>query len=67
MHEVTDSLFGKSVLFCISGGSYIKEDTLRLINGLGYPLYNGYGMTEAGVTSVELSPVVEYAIFPSSF
>ena len=57
MHEVTDSLFGKSVLFCISGGSYIKEDTLRLINGLGYPLYNGYGMSEIGITSVELGSI----------
>ena len=54
MHEVTDELFGKSVVFTISGGSYIKEDTLRLINGLGYPLYNGYGMSEIGITSVEL-------------
>ena len=32
---------------------------LRTINGLGYPLYNGYGMTEIGVTSVELSPDVK--------
>ena len=54
MHEVTDELFGKSVLFCISGGSYIKGDTLRVINALGYPLYNGYGMSEIGITSVEL-------------
>lgn len=54
MHEVTDELFGKSVLFCISGGSYIKGDALELINALGYPLYNGYGMSEIGITSVEL-------------
>ena len=57
MHEVTDELFGKSVLFCISGGSYIKEDTLRTINALGYPLYNGYGMSEIGITSVELGNI----------
>lgn len=54
MHEVTDELFGKSVVFCISGGSYIKDSTLKLINALGYPLYNGYGMSEIGITSVEL-------------
>lgn len=54
MHEVTDELFGSSVQFCISGGSYIKESTLTLINGIGYPLHNGYGMTETGITSVEL-------------
>lgn len=52
--NVRRQLFGESVKFCISGGSYIKQDTLKLINGLGYPLYNGYGMTEVGITSVEL-------------
>ena len=57
MKEVTNSLFGKSVLFTISGGSYIKDSTLRLINSLGYPLYNGYGMSEIGITSVELGNI----------
>ena len=57
MHEVTDNLFGKSVLFCISGGSYIKDETLKTINALGYPLYNGYGMSEIGITSVELGNI----------
>ena len=57
MKEVTDELFGKSVMFCISGGAYIKDDVLRVINGLGYPLYNGYGMSEIGITSVELGDI----------
>ncbi len=30
-------------------------ETMRIINDIGYPLYNGFGMTEAGITSVELS------------
>ena len=55
LREVTNNLFGKTVKFCISGGGYIKDSTLRLINALGYPLYNGYGMSEVGITSVELS------------
>ncbi len=55
LKKVTNRLFGPSVYFCISGGSYIRSDTLKLINALGYPLYNGYGMTEVSVTSVELS------------
>ena len=43
------SLFQKNVLgaqieYCISGGGYLSSKTLNLINGLGYPLYNGYGM-----------------------
>ena len=54
LKEVRTSLFGESVLFCISGGSYIKNSSLRLLNALGYPLHNGYGMSEIGITSVEL-------------
>ncbi len=53
--EIRMNLFGESVKFCISGGSYIKASTLKIINALGYPLYNGYGMSEIGITSVELS------------
>ena len=54
MREVTSKVFGDSVRFCISGGSYLKDSALSLINGIGYPLYNGYGMSEIGITSVEL-------------
>ncbi len=54
MSEVTDQVFGRSIKFCITGGSYIRPSALKLINSLGYPLYNGYGMTEVGITSVEL-------------
>lgn len=54
--EVTDKVFGHSIKFCISGGSYVKETTLKLINSIGYPLHNGYGMSEIGITSVELRP-----------
>lgn len=57
MSEITNKLFGKSVLFCITGGSYIKDSTLYLINSLGYPLYNGYGMSEIGITSVTLGGI----------
>lgn len=46
-----DNIFGKSIQFCITGGSYISENTLRVINGLGYPLVNGYGSTEIGISS----------------
>lgn len=53
--EVTNKLFGDSVAFCISGGSYLKDSTMYLMNALGYPMHNGYGMSEVGITSVELS------------
>lgn len=54
LSEATDSIFGKSVKFCISGGSYLRPSAQYTVNALGYPLYNGYGMTEIGITGVEL-------------
>ena len=56
---VQNQLLGHKIRYCISGGGYLSADTLNTINGIGYNLYNGYGMTEAGVTSVELSDDVE--------
>ena len=56
---VQKKLLGNKVRFCISGGGFLSRETLTAINGLGYNLYDGYGMTEIGVTSVELSPEVE--------
>ncbi|MCQ2802144.1 MAG: AMP-binding protein [Bacilli bacterium] len=56
--RVQKSLLGRNIRFCISGGGYLDGKTQTIINGVGYPLYNGYGMTEIGVTSVELTPDV---------
>lgn len=53
--KVRQQLFGDSIRFCISGGSYISENTLEFFNGIGYPLCNGFGMSEIGISSVELS------------
>ncbi len=53
--QVLDEVFGTELAFCISGGAPISSDTLLFINSLGYPLYNGYGLTEAGIVSVETS------------
>lgn len=55
---VQKNLLGRHIRFCISGGGYLDGKTQTIINGVGYPLYNGYGMTEIGVTSVELTPDV---------
>ncbi len=60
MKEVTNELFGNSVKFCISGGSFLRQSTLELFNGIGYNLHNGYGMTEIGITSVELRMKPKY-------
>ena len=47
-----DEILGKSVKFCITGGSFIDEETITIVNALGYPLNNGYGSTEIGITSL---------------
>ena len=54
MSSVNDKLFGKSIRFLISGGSYLRSSALYLLNGIGYNMHNGYGMSEIGITSVEL-------------
>lgn len=53
--KIQKELLGTHVRYCISGGGQLTYDTSRTINGIGYPLYNGFGMTEAGICSVELS------------
>jgi long-subunit acyl-CoA synthetase (AMP-forming)/acyl carrier protein len=56
MRSVRKQTLGKGVSFCVTGGGAIRKDVLRLINGIGYPLRNGYGMTEIGIASVDLDP-----------
>ncbi len=53
--KVQKKVFGPSIKFCISGGGYVLEDTLKIVNAIGYSLHVGYGMTEIGITSVELA------------
>lgn len=52
---IQKKVLGTHIVACISGGGYLQKKTLRLLNGLGYPLTNGYGMTEVGVAGVEYS------------
>lgn len=58
-NKVQKGILGNKIRFAISGGGFLSEETLHTINGIGYPLYNGYGMTEIGVTSVELAKDVK--------
>ena len=53
--EVRENLFGDSISFMITGGSMIDCKVLEFFNGIGYRLANGYGMTEIGITSLEIS------------
>lgn len=59
MKQVTSKVFGNSVMFCINGGAYLKDSALYLLNGIGYNMHNGYGMSEIGITSVDLSRKVK--------
>ena len=58
--EIRDNLFGNSVQFLITGGGAVTTKTLEFFNGIGYHLANGYGMTEIGIASVELSESTKY-------
>lgn len=53
--EVRDNLFGDSIRFMITGGSSVSKEAMRFFNYIGYHLCDGYGMSEIGITSVELS------------
>ena len=51
--EIINATFGESIQFMITGGAFIENDTLKLINSIGYPLFNGYGTTETAITSAD--------------
>lgn len=53
--EIRENMFGESIQFLISGGSSVRPEILEFFNGIGYHIVNGYGMTEIGITSVEMS------------
>ena len=53
--EVRKKILGTDMRIMITGGGHVPRETLRVINELGYPLHNGFGMTECGIISVELS------------
>lgn len=53
--EIRQNIFGDSICFLISGGSAISPEVLKFFNGIGYHMSNGYGATEIGITSFELS------------
>ncbi len=53
--KIRRQLLGEKLTFLISGGGFISPRTLEVLNGLGYSIYSGYGLTECGVLCVELS------------
>lgn len=59
---VQQKLVGDSIQFMISGGAHIKPESIKLINALGYHLVSGFGMTETGINSVELSNNIDICL-----
>ena len=53
--EVLTGAFGVSPKFMISGGAYIDGEALKIINCIGYPLFNGYGTTETAISGANLA------------
>ena len=58
--KVRRQLMGEKLAFLISGGGFISPRTLEVLNGLGYSIYAGYGLTECGVICVELSRKAQF-------
>lgn len=46
---------GTNIKLTISGGSKFSKKTQEVLWAIGYPVHNGYGMTEIGITSVALN------------
>ena len=58
--KVRRQVMGEKPTFLISGGGFISPRTLEVLNGLGYSIYAGYGLTECGVICVELSRKAQF-------
>lgn len=58
--KIRRQLLGEKLSFLISGGGFINQRTLEVLNGIGYSIYAGYGLTECGVLCVELSRKSKY-------
>ena len=52
--EVIAASLGVSPRAMISGGAHIDGEALRVINCIGYPLFNGYGTTETAISGVNI-------------
>lgn len=46
--EAAEQVFGKNIVWLISGGAYLNPDLIEEYDKLGIYLRQGYGMTEAG-------------------
>ena len=49
-----NKVLGCYIKLAVSGGAYVDKKVQEIMMAIGYPLHNGYGMTEVGITSVTL-------------
>lgn len=60
--SVHSNLVGSDIQCIICGGGHVPPETLRVINALGYYTVCGFGMTEVGISSLELRKDVKYRL-----
>ncbi len=54
-HVIKKKTLGTKIRSMITGGGHVPSETLEILNDIGYPLCNGFGMTETGIIAVEKS------------
>ena len=62
MGKYQKQLLGDKITCVISGGGHILPSTIKLMNAMGYYLVNGFGMTETGISSVEMRHPIKYRL-----
>lgn len=69
--KVAKKLFGKSVLSSLGGdsieciiigGGHVLPESMKIINCIGYYTLCGFGMTEVGISSLELRKNIKYRL-----
>ncbi len=54
-YVIKKKTLGTKIRSMITGGGHVPAETLEILNDIGYPLCNGFGMTETGIIAVEKS------------
>lgn len=57
--KIHKKLLGNDILLLICGGGYVLNETLEILNGIGLNIICGFGMTEVGITSVNLEESID--------
>ncbi|MBP5312599.1 MAG: acyl--CoA ligase [Clostridia bacterium] len=60
--SVLSSLAGDTVKCIIIGGGHVLPESMRIINCIGYYTLCGFGMTEVGISSLEMRYNIKYRL-----